>query len=72
LIISDACVGLVDAAAEVFAAARWRRCVMHWYRNVQPGAERQGGGRARIPEAFHAQEDRPAAAKAWEAGRPPR
>jgi len=27
-------VGLVDAAAEVYAEARWQRCVVHGYRNV--------------------------------------
>ena len=34
LIISDACVGLVEAAAECYPKARWQRCVVHWYRNV--------------------------------------
>ena len=32
LIISDACVGLVDAAAEVVPDARWQRCVVNWPR----------------------------------------
>src|SRR6266705_1050733 len=34
LIISDACLGLVEAAGEVFPDARWQRCVVHWYRNA--------------------------------------
>ena len=34
LLISDACVGLVEAAAECYPQARWQRCVVHWYRNV--------------------------------------
>jgi transposase-like protein len=34
LIISDACLGLVDAAAELFPEAQWQRCVVHVYRNV--------------------------------------
>jgi transposase-like protein len=34
LIISDACMGLVESAAEFFPDARWQRCVVHWYRNV--------------------------------------
>jgi transposase-like protein len=34
LIISDACMGLVDSASEFFPDARWQRCVVHWYRNV--------------------------------------
>ena len=34
LIISDACVGLVEAAAERDTKAQWQRCVVLWYRNV--------------------------------------
>jgi len=30
LIISDACVGLVEAAAECYPKAQWQRCVVHW------------------------------------------
>ena len=32
LIVSDACLGLVEAAGEAFAQAAWQRCVVHWYR----------------------------------------
>ena len=68
LIISDACVGLVDAAAEVFPDARWPRCVVHWYRNVfslVPNGK--VADVARMLKAIHAQEDRTAAmAKAKE------
>jgi len=68
LIISDACVGLVDAAAEVFPDARWQRCVVHWYRNVfslVPNGK--VADVARMLKAIHAQEDRAAAtAKAKE------
>ena len=68
LIISDACVGLVDAAAEVLADARWQRCVVHWYRNVFSGVPTgKVADVARMLKAIHAQEDRPAAeAKAKE------
>jgi len=68
LIISDACVGLVDAAAEVLADARWQRCVVHWYRNVFSGVPNgKVADVARMLKAIHAQEDRPAAeAKAKE------
>src|SRR5918995_1800380 len=31
LIVSDACLGLVESAAEHFPQARWQRCVVHWY-----------------------------------------
>jgi len=34
LIVSDACMGLAQSAAEFFPEARWQRCVVHWYRNV--------------------------------------
>jgi hypothetical protein len=33
LIISDACLGLVESAAEFFPEA-WQRCIVHWYRNA--------------------------------------
>lgn len=34
LMISDACLGLVEASAEVYPDADWQRCVVHFYRNV--------------------------------------
>jgi putative transposase len=34
LIISDACLGLSESAAEFFPDAAWQRCVVHWYRNI--------------------------------------
>jgi putative transposase len=34
LIISDACLGLAESAAEFFRDAAWQRCVVHWYRNI--------------------------------------
>jgi putative transposase len=34
LIISDKCLGLVEAATEFYPEARWQRCVVHWYRNI--------------------------------------
>jgi transposase-like protein len=34
LIISDACIGLAESAAEFFPEAGWQRCIVHWYRNV--------------------------------------
>ena len=34
LIISDACMGLAESAAEFFPDAAWQRCIVHWYRNV--------------------------------------
>src|SRR6188474_2751410 len=34
LIISDACLGLSESAAEFFPEALWQRCIVHWYRNI--------------------------------------
>ena len=34
LIISDACMGLAESAAEFFPDAAWQRCIVHWYRNI--------------------------------------
>jgi transposase-like protein len=34
LIISDACMGLSESAAEYFPDAAWQRCIVHWYRNI--------------------------------------
>jgi putative transposase len=68
LIISDACGGLVDAAAEVFSQTDWQRCVVHWYRNVFSHVPNGKVAEvARMLKAIHAQEDRKAArAKAAE------
>ena len=33
LIISDACLGLAESAAQFFPDAMWQRCVVHFYRN---------------------------------------
>jgi transposase-like protein len=62
LIISDACLGLAEAAAEVFPDADWQRCVVHWYRNVFSHVPR-GKMRevAAMLKAIHAQESREAA-----------
>lgn len=62
LVISDACLGLVEALAEVFPDADWQRCVVHFYRNVfshvPNGKVRQV---AAMLKAIHAQESRAAA-----------
>ena len=62
LIVSDACLGLVAAAGEVFPEARWQRCIVHFYRNVfshVPSEMRRAV--ALMPKAIHAQESWPAA-----------
>ena len=62
LIISDACIGLADASAEVFPEADWQRCTVHFYRNVfshvPHGKMREV---AAMLKAIHAQESREAA-----------
>jgi len=68
LIISDACRGLVEAAAEVFPKTDWQRCVVHFYRNVFSHVPNTKVAEvARMLKAIHAQEDGKAAkAKATE------
>jgi putative transposase len=34
LIVSDACMGLMESVAEYYPEADWQRCVVHFYRNV--------------------------------------
>ena len=59
LIISDACIGLVEAAAELFPQSQWQRCVVHFYRNVFSQVPKGKVGEvARMLKAIHAQEDR--------------
>src|SRR5438067_3442200 len=62
LVISDKCLGLVEALGECFPEARWQRCVVHWYRNVMRVVPT---GKVKevvaLLKAIHAQEDRPAA-----------
>ena len=62
LIVSDKCLGLVEALGEFFPEAKWQRCMVHWYRNVfteVPKAKVKAV--AAMLKAIHAQEDRQAA-----------
>jgi putative transposase len=62
LLISDACRGLIEAAAEVFPKTDWQRCTVHFYRNVFSHAPNNKVAEvARMLKAIHAQEDRAAA-----------
>jgi transposase-like protein len=62
LVISDKCLGLVEALGECFPEARWQRCVVHFYRNVMRVVPT---GKVRevlaLLKAVHGQEDREAA-----------
>jgi transposase-like protein len=59
LFISDKCMGLVESIAEFYPAARWQRCVVHFYRNVfsvvPKGTVREVSA---MLKAIHAQENR--------------
>jgi transposase-like protein len=62
LIVSDACLGLVESVGEFYPAAPWQRCVVHFYRNVfshVPATKVREV--AAMLKAIHAQEDRDAA-----------
>ncbi len=60
--ISDKCLGLIEALGEFFPQTQWQRCVVHWYRNVFTAVPR--GRRKEVAamlKAIHGQKDRPAA-----------
>src|SRR5262249_23111284 len=58
LIISDACMGLAESAAEFFPTAAWQRCVVHFYRNVFSHVPRPKMREvAAMLKAIHASED---------------
>ena len=62
LIISDACRGLVESAADYLPDARWQRCMVHFYRNVfshVPSTKVREV--SHMLKAIHAQESREAA-----------
>jgi len=64
LIISDACRGLIESAAEYLPEARWQRRMVHFYRNVfshVPAAKVRDV--AHMLRAIHAQESHEAAAQ---------
>ena len=62
LVISDKCLGLVEALGEFYPEVQWQRCMVHWYRNVFSVVPR--GRRKEVAamlKAIHGQEDRQAA-----------
>jgi putative transposase len=62
LLISDKCLGLLEAWGEFYPEATWQRCMVHWYRNVMSVVPK---GKVKevmaMLKAIHAQEDRQAA-----------
>ena len=70
LIISDACLGLAESAAEFFPDACWQRCVVHFYRNVFSHVPRPKMREvAAMLKAIHANKDAVAAREKVLAGR---
>lgn len=62
LIISDACLGLMESAGEYYPDALWQRCTVHFYRNVFSVVPRTKTRHvADMLKAIHAQEDLEAA-----------
>jgi transposase-like protein len=64
LIVSDKCLGLVEALGEFYPEADWQRCIVHWYRNMLCEVPKAKSKQvAAMLKAIHAQEDREAAQK---------
>ena len=62
LVIGDKCLGLLEAAAEVYPEAKYQRCTVHFYRNVFSATPRSKMKIvAKMLKAIHAQEDKKAA-----------
>ena len=54
LIISDACRGLTESAAEYLPEARWQRCMVHFYRNIFATCRRPRSAVSHMLKAIHA------------------
>ena len=62
MIISDACLGLVESMAEFYPEAKWQRCTVHFYRNIFSVVPKAKMKKVTIMlKAIHASEDREAA-----------
>ena len=62
LIVGDKCLGMVEAAGEVYPQAQYQRCTVHFYRNVFSVVPRSKQDIvAKKLKAIHAQEDKKAA-----------
>ncbi len=68
LIISDACLGLIESVGDFYPKAKWQRCIVHFYRNVFTVVPRgKVNDVARMLKAIHASEDKAAAQEKAEA-----
>jgi transposase-like protein len=62
LFIGDKCMGLLEAAVEVYPDAKYQRCTVHFYRNIFSATPRSKMRQvAATLKAIHAQEDKSAA-----------
>ena len=62
LVISDACIGLIESLGDFYPQAKWQRCIVHFYRNVFTVVPRSKVKEvARMLKAIHASEDKAAA-----------
>lgn len=62
LIIGDKCLGMLEAAAEVFPQAKYQRCTVHFYRNIFSVTPRSKMKLvSKMLKAIHAQESKTAA-----------
>jgi len=62
LIVSDRCLGLVEALAEFYPEAGWQRCVVHFYKNLMSMVPTDKVKEVMAAaKAIHAQEDQTAA-----------
>ena len=62
LVIGDKCLGLEEAAMEVFPEAKFQRCMVHFYRNIFSSTPRRLMKEvARMLKAIHAQESKKSA-----------
>jgi putative transposase len=64
LVISDACLGLVESVGDFYPEAKWQRCIVHFYGNVFTVVPRGTVKNVAIMlKAIHASEDRQAASE---------
>jgi transposase-like protein len=62
LVVGDKCLGMLEAAYEVFPKAKYQHCTVHFYRNVFSVVPRSKGKLvAKMLKAIHAQENKAAA-----------
>ena len=62
LVVSDKCLGLVEAVSQCYPKADWQRCFFHFHRNILAKVSREKMAEvALMLKAIHAQEDRKAA-----------